>query len=396
MIKRIKICDFKSIRELELNLDPVTVLVGRSGSGKSNIVQAIRFLRNVLLNYQKGIEFEGGWERILPIAEQNSETSIEVEFSIPGEEQNYRYFLGFAKAPGITTYLPLELVKEKLFLGDSTLFTRLRELGKTGWRWGHQPQVDLQPHLEDGPILGRFASLEKVALAHAALSNGIGYYHFPGSTLARPTQPDPQEEFTRTIPGLSDNASNYRDIIRSITQNFHHPNLRKNILASLQEVNPSVVSVELDSLNNASRAIVGHKAGGRNFGLNLEQESDGFRRFYAHLLALYQTPSKLTAVFEEPENAIYPGALSLLADEFKSAPRENRGQVILTTHSPMLLDSFDVDNIRVVEMQEGKTVVGPVSKEQREAIKDHLLTTGDLLTVEQPKLDTPPSTEQVA
>ena len=101
-------------------------------------------------------------------------------------------------------------------------------------------------------------------------------------------------------------------------------------------------------------------------------------------------------VFEEPENAIFPGALSLLADEFKAATREKRGQVILTTHNPTLLDSFDVDNVRVVEMREGKTMVGPVSKEQRDAVKDHLLTTGDLLTVEQPRLDNALTAEQPA
>jgi predicted NAD-dependent protein-ADP-ribosyltransferase YbiA (DUF1768 family) len=38
-------------------------------------------------------------------------------------------------------------------------------------------------------------------------------------------------------------------------------------------------------------------------------------------------------------------------------------------------------------MRDGKTFVGPVSKEQREAVKEHLLTTGDLLKVEQAKLD---------
>lgn len=130
-----------------------------------------------------------------------------------------------------------------------------------------------------------------------------------------------------------------------------------------------------------------HKATGKLFEFNLQQESDGFRRFYAHLLALYQSPPKLTLIFEEPENAIYPGALSLLADEFRAAPRENRGQVIITTHNPTLLDSFDVDNIRVVEMRDGKTLIGPVSKEQTAAVKDRLLTTGDLLKIDQPRLD---------
>ena len=105
------------------------------------------------------------------------------------------------------------------------------------------------------------------------------------------------------------------------------------------------------------------------------------------MLALYQTPSKLSLVFEEPENAIFPGALSLLADEFKAAPRENRGQVILTTHSPILLDSFDVDSVRAVDMHDGSTLVARVAKEQRQAVKDRLLTTGELLTVEKARLE---------
>jgi len=41
-------------------------------------------------------------------------------------------------------------------------------------------------------------------------------------------------------------------------------------------------------------------------------------------------------------------------------------------------------------------MVGPVAKEQRDAVKDHLLTTGDLLTVEQPRLDNALTAEQPA
>ena len=81
MIRRIKIRDFKSIREVDLELDPVTVLVGRSGTGKSNLVQAIRFLRNYLLNPQEAINYEFGWQRIVPVGEKSPKTSIEVSFS---------------------------------------------------------------------------------------------------------------------------------------------------------------------------------------------------------------------------------------------------------------------------------------------------------------------------
>lgn len=388
MIKRIKICDFKSIGEVDLTFDPVTVLVGRSGTGKSNLVQAIRFLRNLLLNPERAINYEGGWPRIVPVSENTPKTSIEAIFSVPGEDAEYNYRIAFEVPP---QHGQPRLKAERLLFGTEIIFSR--SWSPNGWKWEKAPEIVAMPHHPDGPMLGSFPSLQKVVFAYAAVSTGIGYYHFPSTTLDPARQGDTQQDFLRNIPGLADTAANYREIMRGITQDFHHPNIRKSLLASLQAVNPSIVSVELDSLTNPQRAIVGHGVAGRIFELSLEQESDGLRRFYAHLLALYQSPPKLTLVFEEPENAIFPGALSLLADEFKAAPREHRGQVILTTHNPILLDSFDVDNVRVVEMREGKTIVGPVSKEQREAVRDHLLTTGDLLTVEQPRLDKASSAE---
>jgi predicted ATPase len=396
MIKRIKIRDFKSIREVELELGPVTVLVGRSGTGKSNLVQAIRFLRNLLLDQNEAISYEFGWERIVPVGETRPKTAIEVFFSIPGEERDYSYRLGFGmpgqqKFPG-----GLMLKEERLYLGEEILFAR-RVGDNNQWEWEKAPSVTPTPHPNNGsPMLGLFPSLQEVVFANAALSTGVGYYHFPSTTLSVPTPTPHGQNLLGKIPGLSDTASNYLAVMRGITQDFHRPDIRKSLMACVQALDPAIAAVELDSLVNPQRAIIGHKTTDRLFELSLEQESDGLRRFYAHLLALYQTPSKLALVFEEPENAIYPGALSLLADEFKAAPREHRGQVIITTHSPIFLDSFDVDDVRAVEMQDGRTVVGRVSKEQRVSVKDHLLTTGELLTVDRARLDNEPKTQQAA
>ena len=386
MIKRIKIRDFKSIRELDLELDLVTVLVGRSGTGKSNLVQAIRFLRNLLLNQDEAVTYEYGWERIVPVGERRPRTSIEVFFSLPGTELEYNYRISFGTHVQQQFPCQIHLKEEFLSLGKEKLFSRQRKENGP-WEWDKVPNVSPTPQHDERPMLGRFPSLQQVVFANAALCTGIGYYHFPASTLALDTPQQRGQNLFQSIPGLSDNAANYLSVMRGITQDFHRPNIRKNLLASLHAVNSSIESVELDSLTNPQRAIIGHKASDRVFSLSLDQESDGLRRFYAHLLALYQTPSKLTLVFEEPENAIFPGALSLLADEFKAAPRENRGQVILTTHSPILLDSFDVDNVRAVDMSDGKTLVGRVATEQAQAIKDHLLTTGELLTVDRARLD---------
>jgi predicted ATPase len=385
MIRRIKIRDFKSIREVELELDPVTVLVGRSGTGKSNLVQAIRFLRNFLLNSDQAVNFEFGWQRITPAAQKGAKTTIEVNFTVPGEEREYAYQIAFGQLQGQPTQT---LHAESLALGNDILFSRVRNAtSPSQWTWKVAPKVEPLPQLSNGPMLGSFPSLQQVVFAYAALSSGTGYYHLPASVLGVVRGQEHGQEFLNGIPGLSDNAANYREVMRGIIQDFRRANVRKDLLASLREVNPNIEGIELDSLVNPQRAIVGHKANGTVFELSLEQESDGLRRFYAHLLALYQTPPKLTLVFEEPENAIFPGALSLLAEEFQAAAREDRGQVILTTHSPILLDSLDVENVRAVEMRDGLTIVGRVSKEQRQAVKDRLLTTGELLTVDAARLD---------
>ncbi len=87
-------------------------------------------------------------------------------------------------------------------------------------------------------------------------------------------------------------------------------------------------------------------------------------------------------LFEHPEDGIHPGALSLLAEDFKPAPEQGHGQVIMTTQSPRLLDHFDVEQIRVVELAGWETRIGFISAEQMEAIRDRLLEPGELLTVD--------------
>jgi predicted ATPase len=387
MIKRLRLRDFKSIRELDLEFDPITVLIGRSGTGKSNVVQAIRFLRNLLLNYDEAIAYEYGWERIVPEGEKRPQTSIDVTFSIPGEDLEFSYGLGFGTPPQQPFPSQMQVNYEKLSLGNDLVFSRSRKQNGQ-WDWEKAPNISPLPGPASGHLmLGSFPSLQQVVFAHAALATGIGYYHFPANALSAETPVNRGNNLYNRLPGLWDNAGNYLSVMRGITQDFHRPTLRKSLLASLSSLNSSISSLELDSLTSPQRAVIGHKARDRIFALSLDQESDGLRRFYAHLLALYQTPAKLALVFEEPENAIFPGALSLLADEFKAAPGEDRGQVILTTHSPILLDSLEVDNVRAVDMFDGRTLVARVAKEQRQAVKDRLLTTGELLTVDSARLE---------
>jgi hypothetical protein len=231
------------------------------------------------------------------------------------------------------------------------------------------------------PAIGRIPSISEVVIAYTALTSGIGCYRFPATVLAT------KQSSSGGISGLQDNAGNYLQALKEIVSNLQDLNVRRNITAILQRLNPSISAVELDSIQSPTQVVVGHRLDQKTLSLSLAQESDGLRRFYAHLLALYQLPPKQTLVFEEPENGIYPGALALLADEFKSAPAAGRGQVILTTHSPELLDRFAAEEIRVVVLDGFQTRIGKVSQEQKEAIREQLLHPGELLTVDPARIE---------
>ena len=72
--------------------------------------------------------------------------------------------------------------------------------------------------------------------------------------------------------------------------------------------------------------------------LNAAQESDGTLRLLALLTAIYQLGKPPLLGIEEPETAVHPGVLPALAEILEEASL--RQQVVITTHSPDLIDRF--------------------------------------------------------
>jgi len=303
-------------------------------------------------------------EQIRPLPKTDASTRFEICFSVQSVKQKYRYELdlGQFSTHGIVG-------EEKLSLGETDLFHQTSDTpNKVVWI--------KEPRLVDVPqpgaiAMGRMPSLSDVVVAYAALTEGVGCYTFPNNVMLDGAKNESGQS------GFQDSGSNYLQTMKKIVSNFQDASARHRIVSSLRRVNQGVSSVELNDLRNPQFAIVGHLFNDLTLELKLSQESEGFRRFYAHLLALYQQPSKLAMLFEHPEDGVHPGAFSLLADEFLAAPMDGRGQVILTTHSPGLLDRFTADQIRVVGKEGFYTQIGPLAMQQREALDEQLTEPGE-------------------
>ena len=100
-----------------------------------------------------------------------------------------------------------------------------------------------------------------------------------------------------------------------------------------------------------------------------DQLSDGSLRFICLVTALMQPNPPSTIIIDEPELGLHPYAIHLLGALLRSASL--RMQVIVATQSSLLLDEFDVDDLIVVELENGVSVFKRLEEEQfEEWLKD--------------------------
>ena len=109
--------------------------------------------------------------------------------------------------------------------------------------------------------------------------------------------------------------------------------------------------------------------------------SDGTLRALAVLTALLQGDGHSPSLIgiEEPEIALHPAAAGILWDAIQDG--RERNQVLVTTHSPDLLDRKDipVDTILATDSDSGTTLIGPIVESSRRLIQQRLATPGELL-----------------
>ena len=120
--------------------------------------------------------------------------------------------------------------------------------------------------------------------------------------------------------------------------------------------------------------------------------SDGTLRVLGILVALFQghghnLPTVPVVAIEEPETALHPAAASVLLEVLQVAAQ--RTQVLVTSHSPDLLDRHDLGSacLLAVVAEEGVTGIGPIDEAGRKALTNHLYTAGELMRMDQLKPD---------
>ena len=230
---------------------------------------------------------------------------------------------------------------------------------------GFAPAIDPQGLVL--PLVGGYLGFRTLTTA----ITGMRVYSLEPSKLR-----DFQEPDSGTI--LHRNGSNVASVLKEIEHRSSDDMLRiRELLAAVVPHTDSVTTVSHG--NRLGLEFTQAWRDDRSVRFEALNMSDGTLRVLGLLVAVYQKKKPSLMVIEEPESTLHPEALGALSDVLAHGARET--QMVVTTHSPELLDSADVgeDNLRLVQWGQGETTVRGVSAAAREALQQHLMGAGELL-----------------
>jgi len=120
-----------------------------------------------------------------------------------------------------------------------------------------------------------------------------------------------------------------------------------------------------DPREGAGRVYASVHFDGINFGLC----SDGTQRI-TDIARLLVRSEATCILIEEPEIAVHPSLLERLLHIFDSYAQDR--QIVISTHSPDVVDWCKPENLRLVERKEGRTIVSRLSEEKLDRVHDYL------------------------
>jgi predicted ATPase len=244
-------------------------------------------------------------------------------------------------------------------------------------RNGKETKLALSP---DQAALGFTLSLRREFEVAPKISNFIRSLRFTTifpNTLREPKKPDADA-------ALKETGENWASILKALKRSPKGRNELERIKEMMQIVMPNLRDISVTTVGGylVPQFRVAESSGKKEvvYDLDPSQLSDGTLRVLGILLALYQLPHPAFVAIEEPEQTVHPGLLAMLAEAFHEAAE--RTQLLVTSHSPHLIEYFAPEEIRVVAMEDGETRVTGIKPAQLEAIKERLISIQELMLAE--------------
>ena len=361
LIDSVHIRGFRSLADVEINgLPRAAVLIGANGSGKSNFIRFFEMMSwmisrrlNEFIQRQGGADDQlFGGSKVSPHMDATLAMRTEVG------QYDYRFTLAHAHPDRL------------IFTDEAFRFSLNNHPTEAAWQHigsGHPEARLIEVRDASEPVGVNRTTAENLSVW---LLRTCSVYQFhdtsDGSSFKKRWDAE-DSDYLRSDGGNL--AAILLRLEREDIQRF------EMICRHIGRVLPVFDRFQIEE--SYRKVLLRWKAKGmdKTFGAHLT--SDGSLRFFALVTLLNLPPEMLPAVIllDEPELGLHPAAVTLVGGMIKSLSRER--QVIVATQSPLFVDTFSLDEIVVLELQDGRTEVRRLDEnEYQRWLNDY--TTGEL------------------
>lgn len=343
-LKRIRIEGFKSIKQLDLTMKDINVLIGANGAGKTNLISLFTFLGCLSQGkLQQYIKTEGGAETFFHFGTKTTK-KIKLGLEIGNNEYNVEF-------------LP-DLDNDSLFF-DIESCRRVYPPGGTNWY--------LRSRKGESGFITENLMGQAVKYYTKKYLDQCRVYHFhdTSSQAAFKKRSSLYDDYY-----LEEDAANIAPFLYDLKtdQDEDSQQSYNQIVSAIQSVAPFFHDFYLKptAKRGDENILLRWMHKNRRSPFSANALSDGTARFVCLATLLLQPESRRpdTIILDEPELGLHPAALCVLADIIRSTSRKT--QVICSTQSVVFANFFSPEDFIVTELKDGVSVFERLGRKQIE------------------------------
>lgn len=388
MLSRVKVSNFRCLKDIEIRFEPdLTVIVGENDSGKSTLFDILR------ISLESGLpepgDFYFGNTEIRCKLEFNNKRVCKLEFRKSDEGEIIK------TSKEIVSWGDLRIYLEDISIIDTLGLDEIKEMLA---RYGRPSRKRTLDTIKDEFITFLQENREKIENYEKEEVNVDKLEGMPELILVDGKRFDNINDFVREVYLKEDLRGIWRvqvetggsqktlsaifqDSLRDIEERKQNE-VNEEVLPRLQEFLPNVQKVVINiqhqtyDITKSVTVNVGFEDNeGRE--VSVAKKGDGTKRRTTLALLRHKAEKERGAgnklfLFDEPDTHLHVRAQRELIDVFEQIAGDN--QVIITTHSPFILNSVNPSNVRLLRLKDGATNVRSLADDSE--VKDILKTLG--------------------
>ena len=351
---------YRSLREETVSFGDLNVFIGANGSGKSTVIDALRFLRSGLRqrDFTDAVNGRGGIDNLVWKGSDAKHIAISVQFEDYPDQYNWIVELlvcdqGFSVREEVSQWMP----------GGPPVKLLFADQGTGWWRSGEEHQVQLQQGTTACALASASADANFPARGIANFVSGWGFFD-PSPFALR------QEWYDMVSNRLDPHGRNLAERLFRLKESS--PDTFRQIVSRTESI--LGIPTALDPKEVEGSFYFTQMEPGLTNPVHQVVTSAGTVRMLALMTALVEERGRRLVAIEEPENNIHPTALG----EFTRFLTElsHAMQILITTHSPYLLDFLEDPSVVCVVKHDGDKGTHAVCESNASGVRKALEESG--------------------